>query len=1134
MAEMKFALGAAAAITGAGALIYLLLRPRKRQLDPGKERLSSSAFCSETFSEESPSIIKDRIIEKEIQSKSTGNNVDFQNINGHIVIHNTSLSSESNTKENDNDTSVHDVGTDEDTLPEVESLPEKVDDGSLVDDDASYSCVCRDNVSYNLSTDYVEIASSLTEDPYNKDCKCDDISHKFSSQENSSTIAAADCKSFITDEETADSIDHNDIEGNSMLTSARCEVAYQSSQERELVACHISSAEISKHCDNSHDDLIDSLLSPLNAKESEGKLVCSSLCESGPSTCSIVENEVIPTLVNDNIYSNQSMKDTIKLDTQKLESTSCLHVETEDGIKKAEDGNTLTNSIKELKESVDLKTSGIDTSSVEVIAEALFDKLDESIDNGSNVEVPLSELSLECQNIGVPSDNKVVDSKNDFGAAAISSLSSNLKTLPETLQVKSIESKEVEVQYRDKNVVVMDPSVVEVCLIPTESSTDVQDLLCKTDIQFMVDSSSSKDVKHIQSVLIHKEDLVYSSNSNINCSESIDSFDNSFSEDILPRDNRDEVINSFQAEKDRMDALEETTVDACKDSVCKESEVQDSNVFANSSKAEIGVNYVSLSEEESVLNINQSRDSVTSNIEGENLEPTNLNLSSSDGSQKKKSYKNRIRNSRPVSPGDETTPQQSVSTEDEPLAVVNQTENVLCSSIEDTHDGSVSSFVIEETDAPISPKLVVESLTSVPDTQETVDNQPLVEFTKDSACNKSSDHSKNEPSSVVNECIDPNSETKETSISSESIHCLSYKERIRNHRGYSASEKSQSLEELDETYDKNTRNLKSKETCPSSVSEIEPETLFNPSPFPVQYIFYEFEIPQALVGRLIGRKGAFVNRIKAQTDATIVVKPHRNRKYKICAVEGTKDQVDSALELIRKNFPLSRYPDLTLDQVYNCSPTPMPPVEAAINPQAMQIELAAGVVVEVRVSAVVSGKELWVQQPLHPSFSSIQKLHSCMNVNYGDGSTSPSLAPHVREGIVCVAQIDSQWYRVQVLSVIDDIAIIVLLDVGGTITVPVSELRQIRRDYILLPFQASQCLLHGIQPISEKGWDESSAVVLQELVSGAILSATVVSYTEDGVPLVNLYRRNQDEYVYLNERLVNLGHAKWISTPSST
>lgn len=42
-------------------------------------------------------------------------------------------------------------------------------------------------------------------------------------------------------------------------------------------------------------------------------------------------------------------------------------------------------------------------------------------------------------------------------------------------------------------------------------------------------------------------------------------------------------------------------------------------------------------------------------------------------------------------------------------------------------------------------------------------------------------------------------------------------------------------------------------------------------------------------------------------------------------------------------------------------------------------------------------------------------------------------------------------------------------------------------------------------------WSEAATSVMEELVSGVILFAVVVSYTEDCVPLINLYRRDQDQ-----------------------
>ena len=57
-----------------------------------------------------------------------------------------------------------------------------------------------------------------------------------------------------------------------------------------------------------------------------------------------------------------------------------------------------------------------------------------------------------------------------------------------------------------------------------------------------------------------------------------------------------------------------------------------------------------------------------------------------------------------------------------------------------------------------------------------------------------------------------------------------------------------------------------------------------------------------------------------------------------------------------------------------------------------QLELTAGVVVEVQLSSVGStGLELWMQQPLHPTYAALHRLRHCMNTNYSDGSNSPTL-----------------------------------------------------------------------------------------------------------------------------------------------
>lgn len=59
------------------------------------------------------------------------------------------------------------------------------------------------------------------------------------------------------------------------------------------------------------------------------------------------------------------------------------------------------------------------------------------------------------------------------------------------------------------------------------------------------------------------------------------------------------------------------------------------------------------------------------------------------------------------------------------------------------------------------------------------------------------------------------------------------------------------------------------------------------SVMPNHAMIYEFEISQHIVGRLIGRYGCFVSKIKYTTGASIIVKRHQTlERMKICAIEG--------------------------------------------------------------------------------------------------------------------------------------------------------------------------------------------------------------------------------------------------------
>ena len=57
----------------------------------------------------------------------------------------------------------------------------------------------------------------------------------------------------------------------------------------------------------------------------------------------------------------------------------------------------------------------------------------------------------------------------------------------------------------------------------------------------------------------------------------------------------------------------------------------------------------------------------------------------------------------------------------------------------------------------------------------------------------------------------------------------------------------------------------------------------------------------------------------------------------------------------------------------------------------LQLSLPEGVSVDVVVSSVVSANHIFIQQPTHPTFSSLESLNYCMNVCYTQDNVVPQL-----------------------------------------------------------------------------------------------------------------------------------------------
>ncbi|GBM27882.1 A-kinase anchor protein 1, mitochondrial [Araneus ventricosus] len=294
---------------------------------------------------------------------------------------------------------------------------------------------------------------------------------------------------------------------------------------------------------------------------------------------------------------------------------------------------------------------------------------------------------------------------------------------------------------------------------------------------------------------------------------------------------------------------------------------------------------------------------------------------------------------------------------------------------------------------------------------------------------------------------------------------------------------------------------------------------------PDNHFVYEFELPQELCGRLIGKHGKHVKSIKDRSHTNVYIKRHPyNQQLKLVVVEGNRADVTEALDIIRRKYPPSRYPMVTLVRTNVLTPPPN------VLPESLQLHLPEGASCDVILSSLVSAGHFFLQQPTHPTYPSLSTLDQCM-INCYSQLDTPLLPHPVEPGVICAAPVLRGWYRAQVIHVYENDVDCELkfVDYGGFSTSPISSLRQIRSDFMSLPFQASECYLAGVRPVdSSDVWSAEATATFEELAQGQILQALLVDYAPDGIPMVNLYRVQGITNMFINKELVERGLAVWV------
>ncbi|CRL06001.1 CLUMA_CG019060, isoform A [Clunio marinus] len=295
-------------------------------------------------------------------------------------------------------------------------------------------------------------------------------------------------------------------------------------------------------------------------------------------------------------------------------------------------------------------------------------------------------------------------------------------------------------------------------------------------------------------------------------------------------------------------------------------------------------------------------------------------------------------------------------------------------------------------------------------------------------------------------------------------------------------------------------------------------------------ITYDFVMPTAYVGSLIGYRGTIITNIKEKTGANVIVRKgsHGPKKQKVVSIEGTQSEVDAALKMIRLRLPEKKYPFMSMDRIFV---TPDNKVVPTFNASTLSLQLIEGINNDVTISAIVSGGHLFLHQPLHPSYPALSSLQYRMNQWYSK-TMAPEL-PDVIDSAICAVCYQDNWYRVQIVSHNSQTktSLVKYLDFGGYSTVDSAELRQIHADFMTVPFQAIECVMSNIRPPSGSEWSKEAADTISSFTQGVILQAQIAGYTPDDIPEVYLFVSiTKDNVLFINQELCARKLAEWIDT----
>ena len=209
-------------------------------------------------------------------------------------------------------------------------------------------------------------------------------------------------------------------------------------------------------------------------------------------------------------------------------------------------------------------------------------------------------------------------------------------------------------------------------------------------------------------------------------------------------------------------------------------------------------------------------------------------------------------------------------------------------------------------------------------------------------------------------------------------------------------------------------------------------------------VTWEVEFPQALCGRLIGKKGKNVQKISQITGTKIRLIPQKENtesSQRLVALTGSPNQLELALQALREKFPSVPFTRLNGSQPYVDGGGVVNPA-----PNIVCVALPEGNLCQVFVTNIVDANHFYVQLYDPCVQSSLRQLNELMYQCYS-GVADRTPLHNISTGMFCaVLSASGWWWRAQVVGLLmkPDEVEIAWLDYGGRTIVSTAMLRPLR------------------------------------------------------------------------------------------